>query len=134
MSEEATSALRRIKDIVGGIRFREDNIFYAGFFGGSEVMYVQHRYVRIDAVTGKPGWGYGRKWHVSPHATESEVVLTCLKAAITNAEHEVREDFVYKGAHLFHPHVSVSALADASYTSDARDAPHSEAERAEVLG
>lgn len=56
----------------------------------------------------------GRKWYVSPHATESEVVQTALKAVLTAAEHELREAFTYHGAALYSPHFDVHALIDAA--------------------
>jgi len=126
--------LQRVKKLVAEIRFREDNLFYVGYFAGSHIVYLQHRYMRKDAISGKDEWGYGRKWHISEHATESEIVLTALKAAVTNAEHEVREDFEYKGARIFHPHVDVNVLAETAAFSDARPAPPTDAERAEVIG
>lgn len=131
---EEREAYHRIANWVQQFRFRSIDEFYVGFFNGSGVIYLQHRFLRPDAVTGEMGWGYGRKWHVSPHATETEVVFTCLKAAITNAEHEVREEVTYKGEHVFQPHVDINALLDACQHSDARPAPPTEAERAEVLG
>lgn len=126
--------LQRVKKIIADVGFRENNVFYVGYYAGSHVVYLQHRYMRKDALTGEDEWGYGRKWHVSEYATESEVVLTALKAAITDMEHEVREDFEYKGAKIFQPHVDVNILAQASQFSDARPAPPTEAERAEVIG
>lgn len=56
------------------------------------------------------GEQHGRKWYVSKHSTESEVVMTALMAAIAFAEHEVREQFRYKGKNIFHPHPSIDAL------------------------
>src|SRR5687768_12140871 len=52
----------------------------------------------------------GRKWYVSPYATESEVVQTALKAVLTFLEHEAREQFHYKGKAIFGPHLDVEAL------------------------
>lgn len=130
----ATTARKRVEQIITDMGFREGHEFFVGFFAGSDVLYVQHRYIRPDSITGELGWGYGRKWHVSPHATESEVVLTCLKAGLTNSEHEVREDFTYKGQHVFQPHIDINALVEASQHSDAREAPATECARAEVLG
>jgi len=53
------------------------------------------------------GLQQGRKWYVSPHSTESEVVQTALKALLTAAEHEIRETFRYQGAAVFSPHFNV---------------------------
>lgn len=126
-----------VEDIVDNVQLDDFGHFLVRFYAGQDkVMYIQHAYARPDALTGELGWGYGRKWHVSPHATESEIVLTCLKAAITDAEHEVREGFRYKGACIFQPHIDVNALVEACQRSDARSTPvgASETKRAEVLG
>lgn len=123
-----------IIDIVDRVHLDGFGHFKVRYYDGQNVaMYIQHYYERPDSITGETGFGYGRKWHVSPHATESEIVLTCLKAAITDAEHEVREGFRYKGASIFQPHIDVNALVEASQHSDARTVPVS-ADPAEVLG
>lgn len=101
-----------------------------------DAWFVQHFYRRVDSVTGLTEFGYGRKWHVSPHATESEIVLTCLKAMLTNAEHEVREKFTYLGEHIFQPHQNVAALLEACQHSDARPVPvdADDIQRGAILG
>lgn len=100
-----------------------------------DVWFIQDTYVRPDALTQEEGTGFGRKWHVSPHATDSEIILTCLKAAITNAEHEVREAFEYEGRRIFQPHIDVDALWEACEQSDARTPPAQDDQTlAEFLG
>lgn len=124
-----------VADIVDAVQLDDFGHFQVRYYEGQDkVFYVQHTYPRPDALSGEMGWGYGRKWHVSPHATESEIVLTCLKAAITDAEHEVREGFRYKGVCIFQPHVDVNALSEAARHSDARPAPRDEAQRALIIG
>lgn len=114
--------LQDVRDVVAEVSLGEGQRFRVDYFAGSMVIYVQHQFWRADSMTGSYGWGKGRKWHLSPHATESEIVLTCLKAAITNAAHEVREAFEYRGARLFQPHQDVNALVEACQTSDVREA------------
>lgn len=60
--------------------------------------------------TGEPYNEGGRKWDISSHATESEIVFTAWKAFLTFVEHEMRENFTYKGKKIFDPHIDVSAL------------------------
>lgn len=61
-------------------------------------------------VTGQPmSWG-SRKWFLSPHMTRSEVVQTAFKAAMTAMEHELREQFTYRGEAIFGPHFDVDQL------------------------
>ena len=52
----------------------------------------------------------GRKWNLSSHMTESEIVFTIWKAILTFTEHELREKFHYKGKRIFDPHIDVNAL------------------------
>ncbi len=52
----------------------------------------------------------GRKWLLSQHMTEGEVVQTALMACLAAEEHEAREAFRYKGKALFGPHLAVEAL------------------------
>jgi hypothetical protein len=52
----------------------------------------------------------GRKWRLSAHMTDSEVVQTALKAVLTAEEHEARERFTYRGRAIFGPHISVDTL------------------------
>lgn len=57
------------------------------------------------------GWN-GRKWYLSEHMTESEVVMTALKACLTFEEHEAREAFRYRGAAVAGPHLNVVDLVE----------------------
>ena len=133
-----TKTLDDVRAIVLDVNLAEElfvgSSFRVEYFAGSQIIFIQHTYLRPDAFSGDLERGYGRKWHVSPWATESEIVLTCLKAAITNAEHEVRESFRYKHSRVAHPHIDVNALAQVSGRVDARPTPATEPERAEVLG
>lgn len=64
----------------------------------------------FDVRTDEPIVWSGRKWRVSMHMTESEIVQTALKAALTAEEHETREKFLYNGRAIFGPHFSVARL------------------------
>ncbi len=58
-----------------------------------------------------PELQHGRKWYVSPHMTQSEVVQTAFSAVRWAEEHELRELFLYRGERIFGPHHDVNALA-----------------------
>jgi len=75
-----------------------------------EGFFVQICYYEKDVDTGKMNLQHGRKWYVSTHATPSEVVQTMLKAALTSAEHRVREHFLVDDARAFGPHLDVDEL------------------------
>lgn len=53
---------------------------------------------------------HGRKWYVSRHACESEVVQTVLLAILTAEEHESRESFTLDDVAIFSPHFDVNAF------------------------
>jgi len=53
---------------------------------------------------------HGRKWHISRHTLENEVVQTALQAVLTALEQQALEDFRYIGRAVFHPHIDVRAL------------------------
>lgn len=85
-----------------------DRRFITGPMGDG--YYLQIAYTEADVETGQPQEHHGRKWYVSRHATRGEVVQTALKAALTSAEHQVREHFLYKGRRIFGPHFDLDAL------------------------
>lgn len=62
----------------------------------------------------------GRKWYISSHAVENEVVFTCWKACLTWVEHEMREEFEYEGHKIFDPHTSVASLVEACQSIETR--------------
>lgn len=74
--------------------------------------FIQIMYVEEDVDTGTLEPQRGRKWHVPASATKSAVVQTALKAALTSAEHVVREHFTYKGARIFGPHFDIEDLVE----------------------
>lgn len=53
----------------------------------------------------------GRKWYVSPHSCDSEIVMTGLAAWLAWFEHEVRESYTFRGVRPGNPHWDVNALA-----------------------
>lgn len=54
----------------------------------------------------------GRKWMLSSYMTKSEVVQTAFLAILKAEEHEIREQFRYKGRLIYGPHFDVDVLAD----------------------
>lgn len=109
---------RDVHDIVKRVSY-PDNDFHIGPLG-DDGFYIQIQYTEADIHTGEPARQKGRKFYVSPYATESEIVQTCLAAALASAEHKVREHFAYRPADsdqgIFHPrlpygpHFDVNAL------------------------
>lgn len=61
-------------------------------------------------VTGEPLSWKGRKWRLSVHMTDGEVVQTAFMALMTALEHEARERFKFCGATVFQPHFDIWKL------------------------
>jgi hypothetical protein len=73
--------------------------------------YLQVRVWREDClVDGLEDFGYGGRFQVSPHSSESEIVQKALAAMLSFDEHEIRERFTYKGKNVFNPHIDINAL------------------------
>lgn len=83
--------------------------------------YLQWSFTAPDYAHGNtPTDWTSRKWHLSEHMTESEIVQTALAAALMAEEHEAREAFSYNGQRIFNPHISVAALQRACTELDVR--------------
>lgn len=52
----------------------------------------------------------GRKWRLSPHMVDGEVVATTFKALLTYIEHETREQFTFDGVSVYDSHVDIHKL------------------------
>lgn len=63
----------------------------------------------------------GRKWLVSRYATDAEVVQTAFKAVLSAMEHEVREQFTFKGIALYGPHMDLQKLMEAAQSPRHRE-------------
>lgn len=96
-----------------------------------------HFYLQVEAddgvcnVSGKPVTWKGRKWLLSPHMTDSEIVQTALKAVLTAAEHEIREQFLFQDKAIFDPHYDLLGLVR---LRDSEDALQERTEGATVVG
>lgn len=89
--------------------------------------YLQVRFNAPDYSKDRPGRANpavaqaGRKWRLSEHMTKSEIVQTALMAVLAAEEHEIREQFRYKGSAIFGPHFDVDRLHDMAGVDGASD-------------
>lgn len=72
-----------------------------------------------DNVTGEPMSWRGRKWLISEHMTDGEIVQTVFKAVMTAMEHEAREQFKYRGQPILDPHYDIEKLVALRSRTDA---------------
>lgn len=102
---------------------------FAGFFISEDPddMWIQH-WQRIPSTafdnpsdTNRFGPQKGRKWRISAHMTQSEVIQTCLMATIAFEEHEARENFRICGQAVYGPHLDVNALLEIANRKERRN-------------
>jgi hypothetical protein len=74
------------------------------------VVLLQHMQVLQCVTTDQLRDTRGRKFYLSPHMTDEEILQTALLAVILFEEHEVRERFTFDGKRIFSPHKSLAAL------------------------
>jgi len=53
-----------------------------------------------------------RKWNLSIHMTDGEIVQTAFKAVLTALEHEAREKFTYRDVAVFDSHYDIEKLVE----------------------
>lgn len=61
-------------------------------------------------TTQQPYDSKGRKWRLSQHMVDGEVVGTAFKALLTYLEHEAREQFTFDGVSVYDSHVDIHKL------------------------
>jgi hypothetical protein len=91
------------------IRCEIDNKYDAGR------LFIQVVYRANDNKTGadEQEWK-GRKYYLSEHMTQDEIVKTCYVAFEAAVKHEVMEGFKVDGIVLFNPHVNFEELLKVS--------------------
>jgi len=106
MSQESKT-FEEVREIVFRVKFRYMRITAIDKNG---TWFLQVQYEDNDVSSGENKEQHGRKWYISPYATESEIVQTAFKAVLTSQEHIAREWFTYKGRRVFQPHYNVNDL------------------------
>jgi hypothetical protein len=83
-----------------------------------EVHLRVHCHEGVCNVSGAPKPWSGRKWRLSVHMTDGEIVQTAWLAVVTALEHEAREQFKYKGEAVFDPHYDIDKLVALRRSAD----------------
>lgn len=125
----------RIEALRESITYK-DWIFGFGCDGPNDQWWLQVHFRAFDHASPETTETHdvsGRKWRLSIHMTDSEIVQTALKAVMTAEEHETREQFLYNGQAIFGPHLDIEQLWELSHTTvhrtatlpyyDAQDSP-----------
>lgn len=82
--------------------------------------YLQWSFEGKCANTGKIEHQPCRKWFLSFHMTDGELVQTAFGAALQAEEHECREFFLYGGHRVMNPHLSLEALVSRAHMTEGR--------------
>lgn len=67
---------------------------------------------------------YCRKWYISLHSTDTEIVRTAYKAVQASLEHRLGEHFRFRGVQIYNPHTSIETMLSNSINPlDGRKVP-----------
>lgn len=94
-------------------------MFYFMVAASKGCYYMQIECSSYCNVTSEPIRWKTRKWLLSPHMTDGEIVQTAFKAVLAAIEHEAREKFTYRGASIFDPHYDIEKLVELRRQPDA---------------
>jgi len=105
----------------------------------NDVPYLQVKFLAQDNMNpdGEMQLQNCRKWMLSFHMCDEEILSTGLKAVLAAVEHEAREQFKWKGQPIYRPHYSADALYElsASNAVEKRDeAPRYERSGYDTMG
>lgn len=94
-----------IEAVVGECRYKDldFNLMFSSTLGA--VLEIGANVV--DNETEREVYMTGRKWVITPDMPKSDIVRTVFLAVMTWEEHEIRENFRYKGRDIFSPHFEV---------------------------
>ena len=73
---------------------------------------IQATFNGLDVDTGKVELQKCRKWYVSAHSCDSEIVRSMFLAVRQAEEHELCENFNYRGQQVYNPHLDMDSMAD----------------------
>lgn len=102
--------IERVTAILLRTEFRLGEPYRFDVREGHGGVFMQAIYNDRDIYTNTFERQHTRKWLLSPSMTDSEIVQTAFKCALTSAEHRAREAFTYRGARIFGPHFDVEDL------------------------
>lgn len=96
----------RLLGLIRRVNYRgytgEHSCFLASFKGHS--LFVQHRQYLRCPHTGGREWRKGRKFYISPHMTDGEILRTLYLYVKLFEEHELNEHFKVDGELFLNPH------------------------------
>lgn len=107
--DEQALLIKRANELLQHIQYAGHSFIVREGHGG---VHLQAHYLEADStIPGSvPVDQFTRKWLLSPHMTDSEIVFTAFKCCLTSAEHRCREAFRFRGEQIMSPHLEVEDL------------------------
>ena len=105
----SANTIKRFENLLGDVTYKDWSLIINQRDGTA---YLQWAFTDVDPVNGVPELQSCRKWQLSPYMTDSEIVATAFKAALSAEEHECRETFKYQGLAIYGTHTSLSTLVE----------------------
>jgi hypothetical protein len=96
--------VQKMGQIVADCQYKDWTIDVGSY--GPSVYWIEVNFWRPDSVTGEMGPSQNmRRWPIESWRDSDYVINTIYKAIATAEEHEMRENFKYKGKPRFDPHI-----------------------------
>lgn len=94
----------------------DDKFTYIDNTTGDKVgrIYIQLEYNSACNKGEENDYWKGRKWYLSEHMTDDEIIKTCYVAFEACVKHEIMEGFKVDGKILFNPHINFEELLNIS--------------------
>lgn len=102
--------LDEIKEIIDNITYKKGWRFNLYVDGKRPVLQIV--FDGADSVTGIIEEQKCRKWFLSYHMCNNEIIRTVHKAIMAAEEHETNEFFQYKNVRVMNPHFSYDDIVD----------------------
>lgn len=106
---------KRLHNIIKNIRYKD---WTFDIQVRKDCFLLQVRFYAEDSETKRWEVQHCRKWFISTHACKAEVVRTAFKAVLAAEQHEVNENFRYRGVPIHSPHLNPDKLADIFLSED----------------
>lgn len=78
-------------------------------------IYIQVKYHAVCTKSGRVEEWKGRKFYLSDHMIDDEIIKTCYLACKLAVEHEIMEGFKVDNIILFNPHINYETLLEVSH-------------------
>ena len=108
--ERNMQTIENIEKLISDVSFKDWTIKVGQY--ECKTPYIQVLFYDSDRITGEKELQRCRKWILSYHMVDSEVVRTAFKAIEAAMLHEVQEEFKYKGVRIYNPHLDLDELVD----------------------